>query len=388
MFISNYTDIIIDGDQFSIVEGAHKSQDEGFALTTLNRIEEVMRRGLKYSAIANKNYSSMSKSELRERLRLKAESIRDGYLNKSHLISHVRRFFGGIAQKERDIQSVYTRIENLASPPPLFELSNEMIQHICGFLQAGDLGKLDQVNKHSTNHVHQAEVQRAREYGYSRHDLAEAKDYLKNLFQTIETLVKDKFIPKEYVVHRGRWPFWRYVDAEATLRNMRHLSGDKEAELKVKLNKALLYYSGVATDVKVCRAVIQLGADLNVRDQSGRTALALAAIKDRREVVELLVTAGADPNTTTLLGNTPLIHTTCNFGSPEIARLLLENGASAMINHVGNHGNNALHFAARFGQVEIVKLLIEYGADKSLLNAQGKTALELAQNRRIRKLLQ
>lgn len=56
------------------------------ALTTLNRIEEVMRKGLAYSAAANDSYSKMSQTELKEQLKLKAESIRDGYLNKSQQI--------------------------------------------------------------------------------------------------------------------------------------------------------------------------------------------------------------------------------------------------------------------------------------------------------------
>lgn len=46
----------------------------------------------------------------------------------------------------------------------------------------------------------------------------------------------------------------------------------------------------------------------------------------------------------------------------------------------GRQGDNtALHWAAMRGHVEIVKLLLSYGADRTAQNAQGRTAMDLAQ---------
>jgi ankyrin repeat protein len=46
----------------------------------------------------------------------------------------------------------------------------------------------------------------------------------------------------------------------------------------------------------------------------------------------------------------------------------------------------ALHFAAEKGQLDTVKVLLRHGADPSTLNAQGKTAAQLANNRAIKNI--
>ena len=49
--------------------------------------------------------------------------------------------------------------------------------------------------------------------------------------------------------------------------------------------------------------------------------------------------------------------------------------------------NFALLTAAKRGHAEIVKLLLQHGADKLLVNADGRTALELAKSEPIAALL-
>lgn len=62
--------------------------------------------------------------------------------------------------------------------------------------------------------------------------------------------------------------------------------------------------------------------------------------------------------------------------SPEIAKLLLENGAQ--INKIGYHGTTPIMHAAREGCVESVKLFIEHGADVSIKSNRGYTAKKYA----------
>jgi hypothetical protein len=359
MSIKSYTDIIIDGDQFSIkplsVTEKENKYHAGLALITLDRIQEVIQRGLTYlSTTADDSYSKMSPDELREELKKIAESIKADYLEKSQHLSYARRFFGGVAQEEEGIQSAYEHIEKLVAQRPVLDLPNELIEQICGLLQNRDLGRLAQVNQHAVTHANYAEMQRAQESGYKGNDFAEAKDYLKNrqknlqnlLIQGIDTLVKEGVIPETYFVRRGLWPFWRHVDSEATLRNIKHLSEDQAAGLKVELNQALLRYSKDG-NAAACHALPQLGANIETPDNNGLTPLALAAWEGKKEVVEVLIQNGANVNSKDKRGDTPL---TVAIWYPDIIRLLLENGAV-------DSGKKALHCAASQGQTETVKLL-------------------------------
>ena len=64
---------------------------------------------------------------------------------------------------------------------------------------------------------------------------------------------------------------------------------------------------------------------------------------------------------------------------PEVVSLLLENGAD--VNLTANKGVTPLMMAAYKGDVEMVKLLLQAQADTTLVDANGDTALSLAQKR-------
>jgi hypothetical protein len=325
--VRNYTDIIIDGDQFSIQRLSSEEKENkyhaGLALITLDRIEEVLRRGLTYLAMAEDSYSKMSPDELKQELKQLAEFIKTNYLKKSQNLSYARRFFGGVAQEEEGIRSAYQRIMNLIAPPPVFDLPNELTAQICSLLEQCDLGRLAQVNKHADAHVKEEVVQRAREYGYQGNDFAEAKNYFQFIRSLdFDTLVKDGVISEAYIVRRKR----SFVDFEATLRNIKQLS-EVEQPLKEKLNKALIRYSYEGNAV-ACHTLLHLGADIEASLEMfgfpvARTALSWAAFKGNKDVVKVLIQNGANVNATSINLLTPLYLAS----DPEIVSLLVENGA-------------------------------------------------------------
>jgi uncharacterized protein len=91
---------------------------------------------------------------------------------------------------------------------------------------------------------------------------------------------------------------------------------------------------------KIVILLIEHGADIHVRNESGWTALMYASSK----------------------------------GSFEMAKLLLENGADPNISN--NSGETALMCAAYQGCVEIVKLLVEKGANVTARDKKGERALD------------
>ena len=90
--------------------------------------------------------------------------------------------------------------------------------------------------------------------------------------------------------------------------------------------------------------LIKAGADVNIVNIQGQTALNYALIKGRRNFVDELIKAGADVNFVDKFGNTPFI-LSCHCGV-NTAKSLLQAGAK--INLVNASGQNALQYRHRF----------------------------------------
>jgi uncharacterized protein len=113
--------------------------------------------------------------------------------------------------------------------------------------------------------------------------------------------------------------------------------------------------SGQAAEV---RRLLGDGANVQVRDREGRTALAIAAYYDNAEMAEALLEHGADPNAREYDGWTPLMRAAKN-GNLEVLRVLLKHGAN--VNAQGLNGESALKLAAGPRQKETVDLLRQAG---------------------------
>lgn len=101
------------------------------------------------------------------------------------------------------------------------------------------------------------------------------------------------------------------------------------------------------------------GADLDLKDNNGRTALVRATVKRHTDVVERLLQYDADPDAATPVGRTALFIATTN-GCIPIAQLLCKHKAD--LNFVGEE-DTPLSSAIRSKQDSITRLLINSGAD-------------------------
>ena len=124
------------------------------------------------------------------------------------------------------------------------------------------------------------------------------------------------------------------------------------------------------------------GADVNGSQASGWTPLMLASYKGYKEIVELLIAKGADVNARDDNGKTALLealnpmHRELEKNDKEIAKLLIAKGAD--VNAKNNNGQTPLMFAANTGCKDIVELLVAKGADLNVRNEFGDTLLMLA----------
>jgi ankyrin repeat protein len=107
---------------------------------------------------------------------------------------------------------------------------------------------------------------------------------------------------------------------------------------------------------------------INAQDKDNFTPLCLAGQGGHKEVVELLITKGADVN---FAGGAPLVLTALK-GHKEVAELLIAKGANA---NVGVGGVTPLLAAASGGHTELAEFLIAKGADVNAKNKNGWTPL-------------
>ena len=173
-------------------------------------------------------------------------------------------------------------------------------------------------------------------------------------------------------------------------------------------------------DIPAIRQLVAKGADVNARDEGGRTPAHVAAFASNDDALMALAAAGADmnaledgvydvltiaavandPRMVSLaldLGNRPDLITSvydgtaliaaAHLGHHEVVRRLIEGGAP--LDHVNNLGWTALIEAVILGDggpdhVRTIQYLVEGGADLSIPDRDGVTALQHAQVRHYR----
>ncbi|XP_037085586.1 ankyrin repeat domain-containing protein 17-like [Pollicipes pollicipes] len=160
--------------------------------------------------------------------------------------------------------------------------------------------------------------------------------------------------------------------------------------------------------LEVVRLLLGQGADTEIVNQAGHTALVEVARKGLTELVALLLSYGAHVNFITEDGKSSALSLACANGHLETARILVKvtiSGDGAEINncavpplfeaacvgkdeivdwllrlgvpvqHQNSDGDTALIKAARHGQTAVGRILLEHGADVEALNHCNRSAL-------------
>jgi hypothetical protein len=136
----------------------------------------------------------------------------------------------------------------------------------------------------------------------------------------------------------------------------------------------------VSDNENVVHLLLVMGADVEERGGAKKTPLLYAAWRSRVTVVKILVEAGADMKARDNTGWT-LIHWAAsrNDGDAEVLKFPLDNGGLEFFDVSTDPGNTPLHIAAmRDDRLAAAKMLVERGARVNLKNKYGETPYQVA----------
>ena len=160
---------------------------------------------------------------------------------------------------------------------------------------------------------------------------------------------------------------------------VRFLAGLKDVDVNQVHEKdgfTALHCAGQQGRGDVVEVLIDAGADIEAKNDVGRSPLLFASSSGHLDIVKMLVKAGAGVCVTDNEGDTCLIFATY-FGHTETVRYLV--GLKDVdVNHADNNGFAPLFVAVQEGHGDVVQVLIAAGADIEAKNKVGRSPLLLA----------
>ncbi|XP_061187016.1 poly [ADP-ribose] polymerase tankyrase-like [Saccostrea echinata] len=173
---------------------------------------------------------------------------------------------------------------------------------------------------------------------------------------------------------------------------------------------------------EIIQLMVRCGGDVNTASKLGITPLMESVLRGRRDIVGILLKAGANPNQTDIFGQSCIFRVYTNdcfellnqFGADfhikdKFGRIPITNNAlytpedlphsgivisnefshyppliekfldvGININELDKHGSSALHYGAWYGDPTMVRSLLQHGADLNILDHYSYSPLDLA----------
>ncbi|OAA71494.1 Pfs, NACHT and Ankyrin domain protein [Cordyceps fumosorosea ARSEF 2679] len=148
-----------------------------------------------------------------------------------------------------------------------------------------------------------------------------------------------------------------------------------EQQNKKRLMMARQENYGLRPQQRIVKLLLEKGANVNAKDNEGRTPLSYVAEKGHEAITKLLLDKGADAEAKDNDSRTPLSYV-AEKGHEAIAKLLLDKGADVETND--NNSRTPLSYVAEKGYEAFAKLLLDKGADAEAKDKDGQTPLSRA----------
>ncbi|XP_042907957.2 uncharacterized protein [Parasteatoda tepidariorum] len=194
------------------------------------------------------------------------------------------------------------------------------------------------------------------------------KDAVSYIIEDLEISVDEKFNYNQTALH---------IAAENGFFDIVEILLHHKATINVgQFHETPLYKAVINDKAKAADLLLQNVQDINsIRHATGKTLLHVAAGLGLKNMVEYLLSKGADVNSVSDTRVTPL-HKSAYAGHVDIITLLISNGA--IVNAKDSADNIPLHFAAFNGQSSTAEILLRHGADFNAFNKEKLSPLQRA----------
>lgn len=126
-----------------------------------------------------------------------------------------------------------------------------------------------------------------------------------------------------------------------------------------------LHWAAFNDDLETTKILVAAGANVKVTTREGAiTPLFMAANNGNAAIIEVLLKAGAGPNSVKANGTTVLM-LAASSGNPDAVKILLDHGADVNAKE-SVHGQTALMFAAALNRDAAIRMLLAHGADPNI----------------------
>jgi ankyrin repeat protein len=150
-----------------------------------------------------------------------------------------------------------------------------------------------------------------------------------------------------------------------------------KTSLKLPPREPVVAEAAQRGDASAAKAAIAKGADVNLAEGDGTTALHWAAQRGDVALVKTLLAAHASVKATTRIGAYTPLDFAAQSGNPEAVEALLDHGADPNLRDT-RQGQTPLVFAAEHNRAAAIRVLLKHGANPSIHTNVVKTADEQA----------
>ncbi len=163
------------------------------------------------------------------------------------------------------------------------------------------------------------------------------------------------------------------VDPNAAPRVRLLLKQGADVNARDEDGKTVLMYACDYGLIDIARMLLEYGANVNAKDKYGGTALMEGCYDNEIDIVRLLLEYGANVNAKDKYGVTALMH--ARFLEIDTVRLLLEYGANVNAKDKNNGETALMKICQGPSKIDLARMLLEYGADVNAKDKDGVTAL-------------
>lgn len=130
---------------------------------------------------------------------------------------------------------------------------------------------------------------------------------------------------------------------------------------------------------KVVEYLLKQKVDLEIQNENGDTALAMAIGNEQDEIAVLLIHAGAKTDVLGGENKNNLTFMAASVNALKTLEILVKKNPE-QLRQKNKNGDTPLHEGARFGSNKTINILLKANAPKHLKNHEGQTPLDIAKS--------